>query len=87
MRLTKDELSQLLEIAKRAASLAGAIHRRALERRDVKAEIKSSDCDFVTDVGAKISLLDSVVFPNPFLVVANPALTPALVELLREAGV
>jgi myo-inositol-1(or 4)-monophosphatase len=37
--------------------------------------------------GAKISLLDSVVFPNPFLVVSNPALTVALVKLLREAGV
>ena len=48
--MTKDELSELLEIAKRAASLAGAVHRRALERRDVKADIKSSDCDLVTDV-------------------------------------
>jgi len=37
--------------------------------------------------GAKITLLDSIAFPNPFLVVANPALEPALVTLLREAGV
>jgi len=44
------DFSELLEIAKRAASSAGAVHRRALDRHDVKADIKSSDCDLVTDV-------------------------------------
>jgi myo-inositol-1(or 4)-monophosphatase len=44
------DFSELLEIAKRAASSAGAIHRRALDRYDVKADTKSSDCDLVTDV-------------------------------------
>jgi myo-inositol-1(or 4)-monophosphatase len=44
------ELSKLLEIAKRAASLAGAVHRRALDRHDVMADTKSSDYDLVTDV-------------------------------------
>jgi myo-inositol-1(or 4)-monophosphatase len=37
--------------------------------------------------GAKISLLRSRLLPNPFLVVANPALTSALISLFVEAGV
>jgi len=36
--------------------------------------------------GAQISVLNSKVFPNPFLMVANPALTSELVGLLVECG-
>ena len=50
MRLTKDELSELLEIAKHAANLAGMVHRRALDAGEVKADTKSSSSDLVTKV-------------------------------------
>lgn len=42
------DLSELLEIAKRAASLAAAVHRRALNS-DIKVETKRSISDLVTE--------------------------------------
>ena len=50
MRLTKEELAELLEIAKRAARVAAVIHRRALEAGDVEPETKRSSSDLVTRV-------------------------------------
>jgi len=42
--------AELLEIAKHAARLAGAIHREAIETGDVEAETKQSNTDLVTRV-------------------------------------
>lgn len=50
MPLSKDELSELLQIAKHAARLAGGIHREAIESGDVEAETKRSSSDLVTRV-------------------------------------
>lgn len=46
----KDELSELLEIAKHAASLAAAVHRRALDANNLKVDTKSSTSDLVTEI-------------------------------------
>lgn len=35
--------------------------------------------------GATVSLFHSRVFPNPFLIVVSPELTPALVRMLADA--
>ena len=50
MKLTKQELRQLLEIAKRAASLAATVHRRAMNAGDLKVHKKRSTCDLVTEI-------------------------------------
>ncbi len=50
MRLNKVGLSELLEIAKHAAEVAAAIHRRAIEAGNVEAETKRSSSDLVTAV-------------------------------------
>jgi len=50
MKLTKQELLQLLEIAKRAASLAATVHRRAMNAGDLKVDTKRSTCDLVTEI-------------------------------------
>ena len=47
---TKEELFELLEIAKHAARLGAAIHRRALDEGKVEAETKRSSSDLVTKV-------------------------------------
>jgi myo-inositol-1(or 4)-monophosphatase len=49
-RLRKDELTELLEIAKHAAGLAATIHRRAIDAGQVEAETKRSSSDLVTNV-------------------------------------
>lgn len=46
----REELAELLEIAKRAASLAAAVHRRAMEGGDFNAETKRSTYDLVTEI-------------------------------------
>ncbi|HEX6732246.1 MAG TPA: inositol monophosphatase family protein [Pyrinomonadaceae bacterium] len=43
------ELFELLEIAKHAASLAAAVHRRALNDGDIKVDTKRSISDLVTE--------------------------------------
>jgi myo-inositol-1(or 4)-monophosphatase len=50
MRLPREELSELLEIAKYAASLAAAVHRRAMEKDGFNVETKRSTYDLVTEV-------------------------------------
>ena len=50
MRLKQEELFQLLEIAKHAASLAAAIHRKAIRTGNIETETKSSSSDLVTRV-------------------------------------
>lgn len=44
------ELFELLEIAKHAAGLAAAIHRRAMFSGSAKFDTKSSTCDLVTEI-------------------------------------
>ena len=46
----KEELGELLEIAKQAARAAAAIHRQAIDVGDVQAETKRSGSDLVTTV-------------------------------------
>lgn len=46
----REELSELLDIAKRAASLAAAVHRRANEAGGLNVETKSAACDLVTEI-------------------------------------
>ena len=46
----KHDLFGLLEIAKHAASLAAAVHRRAMSRGDVEPDTKCSLSDLVTEV-------------------------------------
>jgi myo-inositol-1(or 4)-monophosphatase len=46
----REELSALLELAQYAASLAAAVHRRAIEAASFKVDIKSSTSDLVTEV-------------------------------------
>lgn len=48
--MNKEELAELLEIAKRAAAVAAAIHRRAIDAGNVEAEAKKSSSDLVTRV-------------------------------------
>jgi myo-inositol-1(or 4)-monophosphatase len=48
--LIKTELLELLEIAKHAARLAAAVHRRAINSRGFKFDTKSSTSDLVTEV-------------------------------------
>ena len=43
----KTKLLELLEIAKHAASLAAAVHRRAMDSDGFKFDTKSSTCDLV----------------------------------------
>jgi Archaeal fructose-1,6-bisphosphatase and related enzymes of inositol monophosphatase family len=50
MRLTKEELAGLLEIARHAAGLARDVHRRALIEAGIKADTKASTSDLVTEV-------------------------------------
>jgi len=50
MRLTKDELTGLLEIARHVAGLARDVHRRALTGGRLQADSKSSTSDLVTEV-------------------------------------
>ena len=50
MRLKKEELFELLEIAKHAASLAAVVHRRAIQTGNIQAETKRSSSDLVTAV-------------------------------------
>ncbi len=50
MVLMGEELSKLLEIAKHAASLAAAVHRRAIEVGGLNVETKRSTCDLVTEI-------------------------------------
>lgn len=46
----REELSELLEIAKCAASLAAAVHRRAMEAGELNVDTKRSACDLVTEI-------------------------------------
>jgi myo-inositol-1(or 4)-monophosphatase len=46
----KTELLELLEVAKNAARLAAAVHRRAIDSGSVKFDTKSSATDLVTEV-------------------------------------
>lgn len=46
----REALSELLEIAKRVASLAAAVHRRAMEEGKFNVDTKSSTCDLVTEI-------------------------------------
>jgi myo-inositol-1(or 4)-monophosphatase len=71
-----------LDICSVAAGALDGFYECGLDQWDISAASAIAKA-----AGAKITLLHSVVFPNPFLVVANPALEPALVTLLREAGV
>ena len=48
--MTKEELFELLEVAKHAAGLAAAIHRRAIDAGQVEAETKQSRSDLLTRV-------------------------------------
>lgn len=50
MQLTKAELAELLEIARRAAGLARDVHRRALVDLEIKVDTKNSSSDLVTEV-------------------------------------
>lgn len=50
MSEVRGELSALLEIAKYAASLAAAVHRRAMEAGELKIDTKSSTSDLVTEI-------------------------------------
>lgn len=50
LEVMRDELSELLEIAKHAASLAAAVHWRAMETGSFDVETKSSTCDLVTEI-------------------------------------
>ena len=50
MELMREELSELLEIARHAASRAAAVHRRAMGSGELKVETKRSACDLVTEV-------------------------------------
>ncbi len=44
------ELSELLELAKRAASSAAAVHRSAIEKGSFKVYAKTSSSDLVTEI-------------------------------------
>jgi myo-inositol-1(or 4)-monophosphatase len=46
----KPEILELLEIAKHAAGLAAAVHRRALNADKIKVDMKSSTFDLVTEI-------------------------------------
>ena len=46
----REELSELLDIAKRAARLAAAVHHRAMEGGDFNAETMRSTYDLVTEI-------------------------------------
>ena len=46
----KTKLFELLEVAKNAARLAAAVHRRALDSGNVKFDTKSSASDLVTEI-------------------------------------
>ena len=48
--LMKTDLFELLEIAKHAAGLAAAVHRRAMDSDKLKFDTKSSTCDLVNDL-------------------------------------
>jgi myo-inositol-1(or 4)-monophosphatase len=48
--IVREEFSELLEIAKRAASLAAAVHRRAMEEGGFSVDIKKSPSDLVTEI-------------------------------------
>ena len=48
--MSQNPPADLLEIAKRAARLAGAIHRKAIESGEIEAETKRSSSDLVTSV-------------------------------------
>jgi myo-inositol-1(or 4)-monophosphatase len=48
--IMREELSVLLEIAKYAARLAAAVHRRAIEAGEFKVETKRSTSDLVTEI-------------------------------------
>ena len=66
MRLTKEELSELLEIAKHAATVGAAIHRRALDTL-IEAKTKSSSSDLVTKVDreAELALVTAIRAARP----------------------
>lgn len=50
MKTMREELSELLELAKHAASLAAAVHRRAIGEAGLDVNRKSSTSDLVTEV-------------------------------------
>ena len=50
MELKGAEPSELLEIARHAAGLAAAVHRRAIEVGELNVETKRSACDLVTGI-------------------------------------
>ena len=48
--LARTDLLELLEIAKHAAFLAAAVHRRAMDSGGLEFDTKSSTCDLVTEI-------------------------------------
>ena len=49
-KMSGEELSDLLELAKYAAGQAAAVHRRAIEVGVISVEAKGSSCDLVTEI-------------------------------------
>ena len=62
-----EELSSLLELARRAASSAAALHRSALEERSFKVYSKTSSSDLVTEIDreAERRLVDVIRTARP----------------------
>lgn len=50
MIVMREDLSELLEIAKYAAGAAAAVHRSAVEVGDFNVDTKRSTCDLVTEI-------------------------------------
>ena len=65
--LTKTELLELLDLAKNAAGLAAAVHRRAMNSGNLKFDTKSSTCDLVTEIDrdAERVLVDAIRAARP----------------------
>ena len=62
MGLTREELSELLELAKHAARRAAAVHRRAMESVGFSVDTKGPASDLVTEVDreAERELVDAI---------------------------
>src|ERR1051326_1955111 len=71
-----------LDICGVAAGTLDVFYECGLGQWDIAAAAAIAEA-----AGAKILLLNSRVLPNPFVVVANGKLMPAMVALLAETGV
>ena len=71
-----------LDICGVASGVLDAFYECGLGRWDIAAAAAIAEA-----AGATVLLLHSVVFPNPFLVVANATLASTLASLLEETGV